>query len=323
MFKNREGNYPFQYFIPVYHSVSDEPLPHLKHIIRYKNIKAFEQDLEQMLKRFNFVDWDFFVQNYQRSPQGRPLALMTFDDGLVEFKEVVAPILERKGIYAVNFVNPQFIVEKEMMFRYKVSLIVEHIISQPQDFERYRVECSSILNLRMTSLKQLIKILLSLKYQQKNEISVIAERLGLDLKSYMKRQPIYMDLEDLKNLSQRGFGVAAHSWSHPLYRDLSLEEQLETTQRSLDFIREHQFLDAAFAFPFSDDGVSLDFFNQIFDANPRLKLTFGISGLKLDDYPKNLHRIPIELGYSAQQELNFESHYYRLKSYFSKNQLKR
>jgi Polysaccharide deacetylase. len=119
-------SFPLNHFIPVYHTVSDEHLPHLKHIIHYKNIQDFEKDLDFTLKHFQFVNWDEFkdLQTGNFKPK-KKIALLTFDDGLREFYDVVAPILERKGIYAINFINPKFIDNKELMFRCKASLVVD------------------------------------------------------------------------------------------------------------------------------------------------------------------------------------------------------
>jgi hypothetical protein len=110
---------PMNHMVPVYHAVCNEQQPHLKHIIRCKNSYDFEQDLDMMLKTYEFVDWPSFKQQHGSA---KPYALLTFDDGLIEFKDVVTPILLRKGIYAINFINPAFVDGKALMFRCKASL---------------------------------------------------------------------------------------------------------------------------------------------------------------------------------------------------------
>ena len=126
--ENIKKSFPLDYCLPVYHCVSDENLPHLNHIIKYKNIKQFENDLDYFSKYFQFVDWDefknFFKGNFKPK---KKIALLTFDDGFREFYDVVAPILERKGIYAINFVNPAFIDNKNLMFRCKARFIIDTI----------------------------------------------------------------------------------------------------------------------------------------------------------------------------------------------------
>ena len=55
-------SFPLDYCLPLYHSVSDKELPHIKHVIRYKNTKQFEEDLDHLAKNFQFVDWQGFKE---------------------------------------------------------------------------------------------------------------------------------------------------------------------------------------------------------------------------------------------------------------------
>lgn len=53
-------SFPLEYCLPLYHSVSDQELPHIRHVIRYKNTRQFEDDLDYISKYFQFVDWQEF-----------------------------------------------------------------------------------------------------------------------------------------------------------------------------------------------------------------------------------------------------------------------
>ena len=75
---------PLNYIIPVYHSVSNEKLPHLNNIINYKNIKNFEIDLDFLLQKYEFLDWRSFKEKYNKKNE-KPFALLTFDDGYLDF----------------------------------------------------------------------------------------------------------------------------------------------------------------------------------------------------------------------------------------------
>lgn len=313
------AKFPANYVIPLYHSVSDEDLPHLKHVINYKNTIQFEADLDLMSKRFQFVDWNYFKENYN-TKQKKPLALLTFDDGLIEFKNIVLPILKRKGIYAINFINPAFINNPEMMFRFKASLILEAF-----RLKNYKLSPSSLklLELDRNNPQQIIKKVQSISYVNKEKLDILAIYADVIFEKYQKDHKIYMDFQDLKSVSADGFGIAAHSWDHPYYYELSTSEQLENTQKSINFMKYHGFIEDTFAFPFTDRSVSMAFFDQLFKNNPELKLSFGISGIKQDAFSKNLHRIPMENGFTAKQVLSFESNYFQLKKLFNKNKIAR
>ncbi len=307
-------NFPLDYCIPLYHTVSNDTPPHLKHLYSIKSVKDFEKDLDYLLKHFTFVDWDGF-QRFQESgqPAGKKVALLTFDDGFSEFLHVVTPILERKGIYAVNFINPTFVNQQDMLFRCKASLLIEKIRSEKVDPSILQ----NISGLQSGGTEEICGHILKTGYKKRALLDLLAEAIGLDFKDYIRKNKPYLDLSQLQELKARGFGIGAHSWDHPYYSELSVEEQLETTSRSLDFMKIHGFLGDAFAFPFTDFGVSNSFFEQLYSRNPNL-YSFGTAGIKTDSFSQNLQRIPMEHD-SAANILSKETAYYLLKKPFKKN----
>lgn len=309
-----KASYPLNYMIPVYHSVSDEHIPHIKHIINYKSRQQFEKDIDYMSKKFHFADWDFFKENHNKTA-AKPLALMTFDDGFYEFKDIVLPILERKGIYAINFINPAFTGDQDLMFRCKISLLIERL----NEFSSVPEPLFKLLNLKNGSKTDIIRKLKSISYNHQDLINETAALLEFNFSDYLKNNKVYLDLEDLNYIKNKGFGIAAHSWDHPYYNELPVNEQIKNTTLSIEYMKENNFLDDTFAFPFTDFGVKNEFFVKLFHGNNNLKYTFGCAGLKLDSYPENLQRIPMENGLSAEDELKFQCLYFKLKKYINKN----
>jgi hypothetical protein len=187
------------------------------------------------------------------------------------------------------------------MFRCKESLIIDKIKSS-----------------ETKSLEITIEEVLKIKYQDKTQLNQIAEKLEIDFNFYLKKQKPYLDFDQLKNLTAKGFGISAHSWDHPLYCELKLEDQLENTIKSLNFAKENNFLDDSFAFPFTDFGVQKKFFESLFK-NKQISYSFGCAGIKIDSFSKNLQRIPMETGESAVQTLKKEIAYYKFKKLLNKN----
>lgn len=311
------GKFPLPYVLPVYHCVSNEDLPHIKNIIHYKNTKDFENDLDYMLRNFDFADWDFFKDNYNK-PNKKPLALLTFDDGLIEFKDVVMPILLRKGIYAINFINPAFVDNSDMMFRSKISLLIEKIKDEKYDIPK---QVSEYLELKTVSKTEAITRIKSITYKDSQRLLKLGKLMNLDFKDYSKNKKIYLDKNDLNIVKQEGFGIASHSWDHPNFIELPSNEQFNNIQESFNYIKENEFSDESFAFPFTDFGMKKKLFEDLFDTNENLKLTFGTAGIKLDSFERNLQRIPMENGISAEKEINFEINYFYLKKIFNKNKI--
>jgi len=313
-------SFPLDYCLPLYHSVSDRDLSHIKHVIRYKNTKQFEEDLDHLAKNFQFVDWQGFKEftsgNFKPK---KKIALLTFDDGFREFYDVATPILERKGIYACNFVNPAFIDNKDMMFRCKASLLADAVeknkIIDPEVYHMFSLD-------NQVDRGVLQKNILQINYQGKDMLDQLAEKLEVDFKAYAKEFKPYLSTEDLKELTRKGFGISSHSWDHPKYGDLSLKEQMETTDKTFAYLKENGFLYESFAFPFTDFEVQRDFFDELFK-NEEIYCSFGCAGVKLDSVKKNFQRIPMEMGESGEQILKRETAYFKLKRLINKNTILR
>lgn len=309
--------FPLPYAIPVYHCVSNDNLPHLMHIINYKNTKDFEKDVDDLSKLFEFVDWDFFKNNYHKK-NTKPYALLTFDDGLIQFRDIIIPILLRKGIYAINFINPAFVENRDMMYRLKASLLIDKIKNKGNSITS---EVQSYLNLKSNSAEEAINSIKNIRYEHKNQFNDLAHFLNVDFDEYLNKEKIYLDAQDLEFAQSNGFGIAAHSWNHPYLADLPLESQLLEVKQSVEYMIEKKYISDGFAFPFTDYNLTSEFFHKMFANNQTLQLSFGTAGVKLDCIEKNFQRIPMENGFSALDEINFENNYYQFKKIFKKNKI--
>ena len=313
-FEKLSGLLPFDDLILVYHLVSDEDVKHVKHLFPYRSVKQFEKDLDFLSNHFEFVNWEDYLSQKKTS---KPSILLTFDDGYSEFYDVISPILLRKGIFAINYINPKFIDNKEMMWRNKASLLVSKINENDKLKEK-------MFRWTKGELKHNFSSILNISFDNRNQLDDIADYLDIDYDQYLKTNPVYMTLEQLKKLKNDGFGIASHGWDHPFYNQLSVENQLENTQKALDYMAENQFYNDSFAFPFTDHLVTNHFFDSIFLRNPALKFTFGAAGIKKDSYSRNIQRVPMEIGnYPAQKLLKNEIIYYQFLKLLHKNIINR
>jgi len=114
--------------LPYHHVVSDEYLPHIKGLYNYKNEQQFKDDLDWLLRYRTPVHPDELLYSMvEKKPFPVNTFLLTFDDGFREVFELIAPILLKKGVPAIFFINPSFIDNKELFYRCKLSLVVEKI----------------------------------------------------------------------------------------------------------------------------------------------------------------------------------------------------
>lgn len=303
---------------PTYHLISDRNVPHVGHLYKIRSEKLFLEDLEFMLRHFKPITIDELLK--WRNGQVRldkPSFFLSFDDGLREIKDVIAPILIKKGIPAAFFINPAFIGNNEMMFRNKASLLIDL-------FKRKKINFNRTFYTTGIGQDNFIQKVKSVKYQERDILNKLAIASEFSFSDYLKENKPYLESEEIMQLKQQGFHIGAHSLDHPLYEQISLEEQVVQTSESIDFIVNNDFSRLrTFAFPFTDHGVSAALFNKMY-GEIRLDCSFGVAGIKHENYNFHFQRIPMEKSLdSARQIIAAEFIYYILKSPLGKNHIKR
>lgn len=118
---------------PFYHLVSDNKVPHVNQLYPIKSVSQFTRDIDFLLARFNPISYSDLEEYVRRdSLPEKPSFLLSFDDGLREFHDVAAPILLAKGVPAICFLNSGFIDNKDLMYRYKGSLLCNTLFENPK-----------------------------------------------------------------------------------------------------------------------------------------------------------------------------------------------
>lgn len=306
--------------LPVYHIISDEDVPHIKNLYPVKSPRKFIEDLDFLLKHFKPIDYFEFEQLVKSDEEPKqPSFLLSFDDGLREFHDVIAPILLKKGVPALCFLNSDFIDNKALFYRYKVSLLIEELSKGGN--KAGIAEWFSKHGAGHTDIKSL---LLSIKYDQQDILDELAEVLNYSFDEYLLNKQPYLSSEQINSLKAKGFQFGAHSIDHPEYRFLSQEEQLRQTKESMEKVCSQFDLDyKTFAFPFTDHGVKKEFFDKVKGGNVA-DITFGCAGQKKEQFAGHYQRIPLEMEQlSAKQIMSAEFLYYILRSPLAKNTIAR
>jgi peptidoglycan/xylan/chitin deacetylase (PgdA/CDA1 family) len=311
---------------PFYHLVSDEEIPHVKHLYAVRTTKEFIHDLDLFLKHFKPIGITDLLDSFKN---GRPLPgnsfLLSFDDGLREFHDVAVPILRKKGIPALCFLNSGFIDNTGLFYRYKASLLIENLQNEndPDDKQKFLKSWFGENQLPFTSD---YLGLLMVSYANRHLLDELALQLKVHFDEFLQNYRPYLDSNQVRSLIQQGFSFGAHSIDHPEYRFLAEKEQIRQTAESIRMITgKFGIKEKVFSFPFTDHDVRKNFFDVVFDpSQPIADLTFGGAGLKQDSIPKNIQRISFEgTSLNAQQILGTEYLYYMIKSIFGKNIVRR
>lgn len=262
----RQANMPL--LLPFYHVVSDDTLPHIRHLYPVRTVRQFRDDLDFLLKYYRPITLREVVE--APASKSSPSFHLTFDDGLRECYDMVMPILLEKGVPATFFLNSAFIDNCDLMFRYKASLLIESGKKTPADP-------------------------LTVRYKDRHLLDQWATAAEFDYSDFLVRQRPYLSTAQIMEMKNQGFTFGAHSIDHPRYSDLPLEAQVQQTLLCFhDLESKLGPIDPAFAFPFTDDGVGMAFFNAIQQQFGLPLLTFGSAGVKRDEAPGHLQRFAME-----------------------------
>ena len=308
--------------LPFYHVVSDHNLPHLKHLYPITKTVRFNEDIDFLKKNYKPIDANYLIQNINNINFRKEKSFfLSFDDGLRQFHDEVAPILLHRGVPATFFVNTAFIDNKDMFYRLKVSILIEKIKSK---------------NLSPAEINQINKVFskASLIYKDAHSLHLIndsssclleeiAAILEVSFSDFLERHQPYLTTNQINSLISQGFQLGSHSVSHPYYPNLTTEEQVEQTLNSVRFLVENFAIkNKLFSFPYTDYHVKKAFFDAI---EPELDLTFGTANIKLDEVATNLQRIPMEVSNRKDAATIVKSEYilYILKRLINKHIIKR
>ena len=307
--------------LPLYHTISESRLPHISNLYSVRNIELFYEDIEFLCKYYEPVSIDdLFEIVSNRKKTGKPIFHLTFDDGLREFYTIVAPILEEKGIPATVFLNSDFIDNRDMFYRYKVSLIIEFINSSDETW--WHGDLSSIFGLQFANIQQIKQRLLSLTYKEKALIDPIAKLADINFSDFLTEFQPYLNSGDITDLINRGFTIGSHSSDHPLFNELTISEQKNQVSNSFEYLEtKFNLTNKYYSFPFNDEGVEAQLFNWLYNEE-NCRLSFGISGLKDDISKYHLHRVPMEgVNDPADKLIKSEYLYFLLKAIVNKNKI--
>ncbi len=279
------------HIFPFYHLVSDREPAHIKHLYPIVTSREFNKDLDFLLKNYKPLSASALVEQLkeQQFPADTGFFL-SFDDGLREFYEVIAPILYRKGVPATCFVNSDFVDNKALFYRMKAALLLERSNKKPLS----PGELVEIQKVCEASDFRFIDAYDFLKITSRNQhiLDQSATVLEVDFDNFLKTEQPYLTSEQIRELISMGFTIGAHSASHPNYEELNEENQLAETLGSVQYLIDNfDIKERLFSFPFTDNSVNKSFFEQIAG---QVDLTFGTANIKLDSVASNLQRVPME-----------------------------
>ena len=309
---------------PFYHAVSGHELPHIRHLYTLRTPGEFEKDLDVFLRWFEPVTLPDYLKDAEEYVSGgterkaarrkrKGKMVLSFDDGLAECHIYVAPLLMRKGIPAVFFLNNDFIDNRDLFFRYKASILVDKVSSEPKTMKHL----AAYLEIPEAHI---VEAILKVRYPQKPLLDTLAEVAEVDFREYMGKQPVYMTSPQARDLVKWGFQLGGHSRDHA---DFSLLDEAEIAVRVAQSVEDIQtrfaIQYAYFSFPFTSDGIPGKVLDNVLEEG-LADAVFGTAGLKNTGHPRFIQRIPMEAsGLSGPDTLKTEYFYYLVKGLSGRN----
>jgi peptidoglycan/xylan/chitin deacetylase (PgdA/CDA1 family) len=312
------------FIFPFYHLATDNPSPCIRHLLPVPSVKQFINDLDLLLKYFTPADYPDVLDYLNQDKHTRKARFfLSFDDGFAECFHVVAPILKRKGLPAAFFINPAFVDNKQLSHRQMVSLIADKM--QESEHTGRLKAASRLTGRKLTEKDQLLRFVKSLTLSDAALIQNLADVYEIDFEHALNTFRPYMELEQIRQLKSDGFVIGSHSLNHAEFNLLSEEEMKKQIEGSFRFLETNLKTESRlFSFPFSDTGVPSSFFDYLVH-EARVAVSFGTAGIKHDDAPRHLQRIPFEMpGFNgAEAILRSEYFYYFGKAFIGKNRIRR
>lgn len=281
---------PIDIYLPYHHLVSGLDVPHVKHLYQFKNVTQFEKDLDYLLKNFSPIKVEDVVAYVKEKIHIPPNQfLLTFDDGFRECATVIAPLLYKKGVPAIFFLNNDFIGNTKLFYRSKISLLIDHLFKHPHLAPVYQ----EVMQSKNNALPSLITELKKTDQCGEHILDRIAQQTHFSFENFLKEQQPFLNNEDVDELVSKGFHVGGHSLSHPYFELLAEEEQVNqavqsTKQIAARFRQKHLL----FSFPHSDKSISNAVIQKI--VNNGIDVLFGIQNQLPELQNRMLHRFNAE-----------------------------
>lgn len=183
----------------------------------------------------------------------RPGVLLTFDDGLSDHVDVVAPILERRGLRGLFFLSAAPFVEGRMLSAHLLHLLLCHVeadnlaervrqrlraIDPAGDWENRvdEAEARALYHYEsppLAKMKYMLHVTLPASLRRRLLEELFAEHVGAQ-RDWVPRW--YGTVDQWRDLQARGHVIGGHGYSHEPLGRLTADEAADDVRRSARFL---------------------------------------------------------------------------------------
>jgi peptidoglycan/xylan/chitin deacetylase (PgdA/CDA1 family) len=274
-----------------YHVVSDEALPHVRHLYGYKNTAQFEADLVYLQRNHRVVSYDELVKAREDgTAAGRNLVHVSFDDGYTECFSIIRPLLLKHGVPCTFFVTTDALDNRRMLDFNRVSLCLEAMEGMGEGEVRAALgEVAAEGGHRMTTAAEFgVWSRRAIRDPDAGGSAVLdrlCRRLGVDVAGFLRDRRPYMTSDEVRRMAADGFTIGGHTRSHrhmgTARRPEWVEEEIAVSSRIAAELSGAQRV--PFAFPYDADGMDPAFVRGLVARHPEIWPLFGTAQLRPDE----------------------------------------
>ena len=233
------------FFSVMYHYVRPQDDSRL----RFLKLDDFKRQLDYFEQHFGIIsksEWEAYVRGHAM-PEG---VLLTFDDGLKDHFQFVAPELSSRGNFGLFFVNTDPIKGKALsvhishflLAHYSPAEILKKLLSTLGDGQRQIDGIARKAYSRQDhtevekTVKRLVNWALDLSDEHRDNVEgVFFEVAGLDPEEFTQRWNLSRD--EIRQLGSE-FEVGSHTESHRLLSRLTMQDQEDELGKSKEILEE-------------------------------------------------------------------------------------
>lgn len=271
------------------HIVNDARNPFTAEIYRAPTVGEFRQTLLFLRENFEFVTLTDVVAHFRdgASLPDYPVFL-SFDDGLRETADVIAPILKEFAIPATFFLTARALDNDYLFYGHRRSYLLTSVESAEMPAAARR-SVGALLGLSdpdpvPETICEAFGRLSVHKPEDCVRLDECAEEMGVNWRQVLELEKPFLTVDQAKALLSDGFSLGAHGDDHTRFANLNETDRRRDLRRSLDFMEEAFGLDEiAFCFPHSHKGVTRRWMTEQVAADPRLSIFFSTANYAPND----------------------------------------
>jgi peptidoglycan/xylan/chitin deacetylase (PgdA/CDA1 family) len=272
-----------------YHAVSDEPMPHVRHLYPVVPVDDFEAALIYLKENYTFINYErLHAHIFCGAPLPPKAVHLSFDDGYAECFSVVRPLLLRHQIPCTFFLTTSLIDNPILFYRNKQSLCIESLKKSTFNFQPLAFD-DLPGNPALDRKESFISWLKDLRLPDESLIDQICEKLEVDGQAFLTENQPYLIRAQIRQMHAEGFTIGAHTITHRKLIDLTpteIEAEIADSCRSVMNITGQNIV--SFSFPHSAFGLDRSLLSAIRDRHPFIGLLFDTKGIRKDvDFIQN------------------------------------